>query len=128
MCETNPNPGRIKIYTSGCPKNQKRCWKRIGSPPPAGSKKDVLKLRSSNSIVIAPAKTGSDNKSRIVVNKTDQTNKFNRSKVIAAGRMLKIVHRKLIEPKIDETPARCRLKIDKSTARPEWAIFLLNGG
>jgi len=23
--------------TSGCPKNQKRCWNNIGSPPPAGS-------------------------------------------------------------------------------------------
>jgi hypothetical protein len=24
-------------FTSGCPKNQKRCWNNIGSPPPAGS-------------------------------------------------------------------------------------------
>jgi hypothetical protein len=23
--------------TSGCPKNQNRCWNNIGSPPPAGS-------------------------------------------------------------------------------------------
>jgi hypothetical protein len=41
------------IYlTSGCPKNQKRCWNNIGSPPPAASKKDVLKFLSVKTIVI----------------------------------------------------------------------------
>ena len=24
--DTIPNPGKIKIYTSGCPKNQNKCW------------------------------------------------------------------------------------------------------
>lgn len=24
--EIIPNPGRIRIYTSGCPKNQNKCW------------------------------------------------------------------------------------------------------
>jgi hypothetical protein len=38
--------------TSGCPKNQKRCWNNIGSPPPAASKKDVLKFLSVKTIVI----------------------------------------------------------------------------
>jgi len=28
-----PNAGMIKTYTSGCPKNQNKCWKNIGSPP-----------------------------------------------------------------------------------------------
>jgi hypothetical protein len=41
MREIIPNPGKIKMYTSGCPKNQNRCWYRIWSPPPAGSKNDV---------------------------------------------------------------------------------------
>jgi hypothetical protein len=68
-----PNPGRMRIYTSGCPKNQNKCWYRIGSPPPAGSKKEVLRLRSVKSIVIAPAKTGRDNRRRIAVRKTDHT-------------------------------------------------------
>jgi len=31
-CETIPNAGIIRIYTSGCPKNQKRCWYNTGSP------------------------------------------------------------------------------------------------
>jgi hypothetical protein len=39
-----PNPGKIRMYTSGCPKKQNRCWYRMGSPPPAGSKNDVFKF------------------------------------------------------------------------------------
>jgi hypothetical protein len=39
-------------------------FERIGSPPPAGSKKVVLKFRSVNSMVIAPANTGSDNNNK----------------------------------------------------------------
>jgi len=100
-----PNPGRIKIYTSGCPKNQNRRWHKIGSPPPAGSKKEVLRLRSVNSIVIAPASTGSDSKRRIAVKNTDHTNKGVRSHVIPTVRMLIIVVKKLTAPKIEEAPA-----------------------
>lgn len=47
----------------------------MGSPPPAGSKKDVFKLRSVRSIVIAAASTGRDRRRRTAVIKTDQTNK-----------------------------------------------------
>ena len=76
----------------------------MGSPPPAGSKKVVLKFRSVNNMVIAPASTGSDNKSRNAVTRTDHTNKGNLCIVIPGPRMLKIVVIKLIEPKMDETP------------------------
>lgn len=41
----------------------------------SGIKESVLKLRSVNNIVIAPAKTGNDNNKRKAVIKTDQTNK-----------------------------------------------------
>lgn len=73
--ETIPKPGRTKIYTSGWPKNQKRCANKIGSPPPLGSKKEVLKLRSVNNIVIPPANTGRETTKRIAVKKTPHTNK-----------------------------------------------------
>jgi hypothetical protein len=33
--ETMPKAGRIMMYTSGWPKNQKMCWNITGSPPPA---------------------------------------------------------------------------------------------
>src|SRR3712207_8761138 len=44
--ETIPKAGRIRIYTSGWPKIQKRCCQRSGSPPPEGTKKWVPKKRS----------------------------------------------------------------------------------
>lgn len=70
-----PNPGRIKMYTSGWPKNQKRCWYRIGSPPPAGSKNVVFRFRSVRSIVMPAARTGSERRSSTAVIITDQTNR-----------------------------------------------------
>jgi len=79
----------------------------------------VLKLRSVNSIVITPASTGKDNKSKNAVNNTDQANKGMRNKVIPGRRMLKIVVIKLIEPNREKTPAKCKLKIAKSTEGPE---------
>jgi hypothetical protein len=60
----------------------------MGSPPPAGSKNDVLKLRSVNNIVIPPASTGNDNNSKTAVIKTAQANKGNLAKVIPFTRIL----------------------------------------
>merc|ERR1719383_847056 len=94
------------MYTSGCPKNQKRCWYKIGSPPPAGSKKDVLKLRSVNSIGMAPASTGKDKRSRIAVKSTDHTNSGISSIVRASGRMLEIVVIKFAGPRMPESGQR----------------------
>jgi hypothetical protein len=78
----------------------------MGSPPPLGSKKQVLKLRSVNSIVIAPAKTGKESSNKIVVIKIDQTNRGICSNFRFKGRMFKIVQMKLIAPIIEEAPAR----------------------
>lgn len=104
--EIIPKAGRIKIYTSGCPKNQNKCWYRTGSPPPAGSKKEVFKLRSVRSIVIAPAKTGRDKRSKMAVINTAQTNKGIWSIVMPNDRMLITVVIKFTAPRIDDTPAR----------------------
>jgi septum formation topological specificity factor MinE len=57
-------------------------------------------------MVMAPAKTGNDNKSRIVVIITDQTNKGIRSSVIPFLRMLIAVVMKFTDPKMDEIPAK----------------------
>ena len=128
MWEIAPNPGRIRMYTSGCPKNQKRCWYRTGSPPPPGSKKDVLRLRSVRSIVIPPARTGRDRRSSSTVNPTAHTKRGMRSRVIPSERMLMIVLIKLIAPRIEEAPAMWREKMAKSTDGPEWAMLLESGG
>ena len=109
------------MYTSGCPKNQNKCWYKIGSPPPAGSKKVVLKFLSVNNIVIAPARTGRDRRSKTAVIRTDQTNKGNLSKVIPGALILNIVVMKFIAPIIEEAPAACKLNIAMSTEGPECA-------
>ncbi len=116
------------MYTSGWPKNQKRCWYNTGSPPPAGSKKVVLKFRSVNSIVIHPARTGNESNSKKAVIKIDQANKgiLWNGKLFAL--MFVIVQIKFIAPKIEAAPDRWRLKIARSTAPPEWAVIPDNGG
>jgi hypothetical protein len=78
----------------------------MGSPPPAGSKKDVFKFRSVNNIVIAPASTGRDRSSKTVVIITDQTNKGIRSRVIPFDRILIAVVIKFTDPKMEEIPAK----------------------
>jgi len=80
-----------------------------------------LKFLSVNNIVIAPANTGKDNNNNTAVIKTAQTNKGILWKVIPGKRMLQIVVIKLAAPKIDEIPAKCKLKIAKSTEPPECA-------
>ena len=114
--------------TSGWPKNQKRCWYKIGSPPPDGLKKELLKFLSVSSIVIAAAKTGSDNNNKKAVIKTAHTNKGVKFIFIPGTLILNIVTIKLIAPNRDETPARCKLKIAKSTEAPACASIEANGG
>jgi hypothetical protein len=66
----------------------------------------VLRLRSVNNIVIAPARTGNERSRRMAVKNIDQTNNGVRSHDIPGVRILIIVVIKLIAPKIDEAPAR----------------------
>jgi hypothetical protein len=88
----------------------------------------VFKFRSVSNIVIAPANTGRDSSNNKAVIPTDQTNKGIRSNVIPTDRILIIVVIKFTAPKIDETPAKCNLKIAKSTEAPLWAIVDERGG
>lgn len=100
----------------------------MGSPPPAGSKNAVLRFRSVNNIVIAPAKTGRESSRRIAVILTAQMNNGMRSSWSPFHRILTIVVIKFREPRIEEIPARCKEKIARSTEGPAWAIFLAKGG
>lgn len=79
-------------------------------------------------MVIAPARTGRERSNSTAVIKTDQANKGTVSKVIEEERMFKIVVIKLIAPKIEDTPAKWRLKIAKSTEIPEWNRLPAKGG
>jgi hypothetical protein len=71
----------------------------------------VFKFRSVSNIVIAPAKTGRDKRSRIAVIKTAHPNKGIQSPVIPNVRKFLKVLIKLTAPKMEETPAKCNEKI-----------------
>jgi len=68
--------------------------------------------------VIPPAKTGNlkTNKKTVIIRL--QTKRETWSNLRPVIRILKIVVRKLIPPKIELTPAKCKLKIAKSTDAP----------
>ena len=79
-------------------------------------------------MVIAPASTGSDSNNKTAVIITDQQNRGKLYIAKPIPRVLRIVAIKLIAPSILDAPAKCRLKIPKSTAGPECASILESGG
>lgn len=87
----------------------------------------MFKFRSVRSIVIAPANTGKDKSSRMVVIFTDHTKRGVAERETPDRRFFTVVI-KLIEARIDLAPARCKEKITMSTEGPEWARFLDRGG
>lgn len=100
----------------------------MGSPPPAGSKKVVLRFRSVRSIVIPAARTGRERSKSTAVISTAQTNRGVWYCEMAGGFILIIVVIKLMAPRIDEIPAKWSEKIVRSTDAPAWARLPANGG
>jgi len=98
----------------------------MGLPPLIESKNLVFKLRSVNSIVIAPASTGNDKTNKNTVIKILQMYKYTFSKFII--RIFNMVTIKLIDPKIEEIPAICKEKIPKSTEALLCPVKEANGG
>jgi len=78
----------------------------MGSPPPAGSKKVVFRLRSVRSMVIPAARTGRERRRRTAVTRTAHTKRGVWYWEIAGGFILIMVVIKLIAPRIEEIPAR----------------------
>ena len=74
------------------------------------------------------AKAGNATTNNTEVIKTDQTKRGTRNIVIPLGRILIIVTIILIAPKIEEAPAKCILKIARSTEGPACDLIPLNGG
>lgn len=79
-------------------------------------------------MVIAPANTGRERRSKIVVIKTAHPKRGTRSSNIPNVRKLENVLIKLTAPNKEDTPAKWRAKIAKSTEGPECATFELRGG
>ncbi len=82
-----------------------------------------------SSIVIAPARTGSLVTSRTAVTARAHSIRGRRSRETSlVVREQIIVERKLILPRIEEIPARCKLKMARSTEIPEWNLESDRGG
>lgn len=79
-------------------------------------------------MVIAPANTGKLRRSRIAVIITDHTNNGTRSSRNPFDRILITVVIKFKAPIIEDTPAKWREKIARSTEGPACAILLAKGG
>ena len=77
---------------------------------------------------MAPANTGSDNKSRNTVTRIDHTKSGILCIVMPGARMLKMVVMKLMAPRMEEAPARCMDRMAKSTAGPGWPVVEESGG
>ena len=101
-CETTPIPGRIAMYTSGCPKNQNRCCHSSGEPPPCpcssplttsppGMKKLVPAERSSSSRIPPANNTLNASRLRIAVTNHAHTVSGMRISVIPGARMSIVV-------------------------------------
>jgi len=60
---------------------------------------------------MAPANTGIATTNKKAVIAIDHTKRVTRFNSIISGRIFTVVAKKLIAPKIEETPARCREKI-----------------
>ena len=78
--------------------------------------------------ISSPASTGNDNNNNIAVINIAHTNNGNLCKLIPLVLILSTVVIKLIAPNKEETPAKCKLKIAKSTLPPEWLCTPANGG
>jgi hypothetical protein len=100
----------------------------MGSPPPATSKKEVLKFLSVKIIVIPPANTGSDSKSSTAVTTTAHPNKASLCNFIPGLLIFSMVVIKFIAPSKLLIPERWRAKIAKSTLGPLWLWIPDKGG
>ena len=78
--------------------------------------------------MIAPANTGNDNNNNIAVIKIAQTNKGNLCKDIPFVLIFNVVLMKFIAPNNEDTPAKCKLNIAKSTDPPECDCIPAKGG
>jgi len=122
------NPGKINTYTSGCLKNQNRCWNMMGSLLLSGTKNTLPKFRSIISIVILLANTGRDTNSSAMVTKIDQIYTLCFIMLVLRWQKHVTVVVMLMALLRLEILARCNAKMAQSTATSSWAILEDRGG
>ena len=103
-----PKAGRMRMYTSGCPKIQKRCCHSSGSAPAATLKKLASNSRSKLSRNSATVITGMANSSRNCTTSSIQVSTGMRNRVMPGARMLSTVVMRLMALTSEAMPAICR--------------------
>lgn len=98
------------------------------SPSIPGEESSQHTARFRAGTINLPANTGNDNNNKIAVTKIAHTNNGNLCKLIPLVLILSTVVMKLIAPNREDTPAKCKLKIAKSTDAPECDWIPANGG
>ena len=106
------------MYTSGWPKNQNRCWHRIGEPPAVGSKKCVPKRRSASSIISAPVRTGNASRTMKLVRNRFHVRIGIRNMVMPGARSMDTVVITLTAPSVPDVPVRMTEMIHRSAPSP----------
>src|SRR5262245_16902441 len=111
---TMPNAGRMRTYTSGCARNQKRCCQSSGFPCPAfcmtwplttrpdGMKNDDPATRSMSCSTPAASRGGKASSSRNDVTNCAHTKKGKRMNVSPGARSWMVVTMQWIERSSDE--------------------------
>jgi hypothetical protein len=103
ISDTIPKNGSAMMYTSGCPKNQKRCC-HSRTPPLAGSYTCEPKIRSLAAANIAAARTGKAIRMRRLVMSVFQEKIGRRHIVMPGARIVMIVVMKFTAPKMVPKP------------------------
>ncbi len=108
-----PKKGSARMYTSGWPKNQKRCCHRI-APPFSASKTCAPNWRSASSTSRAAASTGKASRTSTEVSSTFQVKIGMRNMVTPGARMQMIVVMKLTAPRMVPKPESASPMIHRS--------------
>ena len=115
--EMMPKNGKAMMYTSGCPKNQNRCWYRI-APPLAGSKTCEPKCRSDASPNSAAVRIGNATSTSTDVTRIAQVKIGSRHIVMPGARMQITVVIMLTPPRMVPRPDTARPMIHRSPPTP----------
>ena len=113
--ETMPKAGSTMMYTSGCPKIQKRCCHSSGSAPASTEKKVASKERWNIRRNSATVMTGMANSSRNCTTMTIQVKIGTFIRLMPGARMLMTVTMRLIAPVREAIPVIWRPSAQKST-------------
>jgi hypothetical protein len=128
IIETMPAAGRKMMYTSGWPKNQKRCCHSSASPPLAATKKGQPNARSSSSSSVARMTAGNANTTITAKVSIAHAKTGMRPSVMPGARVRRMPTMISIAPAMAEISMNPMPSSQKSSATPGENTSLVSGG